>query len=295
MITTFFARLLLGGLGSGVVAYGLMCLALFGGQKRLMYFPVRTLPYTPQDIALDYEDVWIPQLSLAGKLKKLHGWWIPHQNNTQDVLLYFHGNGSNMSGNLGTAQRYHELGFSVLMIDYSGYGRSEGKFPDEAQLYRDSQSAWDYLTQQRHINPENIFLFGHSLGGAIALDLAVRKPNAGGVIVQSSFTSMLQMVTRTRLYRLFPVNLILTQRFDSLAKLPLLRVPLLLIHGTEDRTVPPTMSQTLYDKADVPKQLYFVEGAGHNNVSSVGDGTYLETVRSFQSLVRENQRQVAAF
>jgi pimeloyl-ACP methyl ester carboxylesterase len=178
-------------------------------------------------------------------------------------------------------------------MDYRGYGLSDGDFPEEITLYQDSQAAWDYLTTQKAIKPENIFLFGHSLGGAIAMDIAVRKPNAAGLIVESTFTSMQKMVESRRLYNIFPIFLILNQRFDSLAKLRLLRIPLMVIHGTYDRTIPVSMSQTLFEQADVPKKLYLVPLAGHNNVSSVGGQDYQREIIDFRNLARQQQRQLA--
>lgn len=288
MVTSIWIKLLLGGWSIGVNAYLALCLILYFAQKRLIFVPSRQVSYTPQDVGLTYEDIWIPLLTLGETVERIHGWWIPGNQGDQEVLLYLHGNGGNISSNLNPIKRFHELGFSVLIIDYRGYGRSDGKFPDEAQLYKDSQVAWDYLVQRRGIKPQNIFIFGHSLGGSIAIDLAVRKPNAGGLIVESSFTSLQQMVEQRKPYRLFPIPLILNQRFDSLAKLRLLRVPLMLIHGTDDRTVPPFMSQTLFDRADVPKKLYFVPLAGHNNVSSLGDEQYKQEITEFRLLARQS-------
>jgi hypothetical protein len=282
---------LLGSVSIGLTVYAILCLTLYFVQKRLIFIPSRQIAYTPEDVGLNYKDVWLPLLTQAETVERLHGWWVEGEQGNQEVLLYLHGNGGNISSNLAPVQRFHQLGFSVLMIDYRGYGRSDGAFPSEEKMYKDSQVAWDYLVQRKGIKPENIFIFGHSIGGAIALDLAVRKPNAAGVIVESSFTSLQKMVEQRPLYRLFPIPLILTQRFDSQGKLPLLQVPLMLIHGTEDRTVPPAMSQTLYDQAEVPKQLYFVPLAGHNNVSSVGDIQYQEEIAKFRHLVKTTQRQ----
>ncbi|MGK7932183.1 MAG: alpha/beta hydrolase [Microcystaceae cyanobacterium] len=290
MVTSIWIKWLLGSVSIGLTVYAVLCLTLYFVQKRLIFIPSRQIAYTPKEVGLNYKDVWIPMLTQTETVERLHGWWIEGEQGNQEVLLYLHGNGGNISSNLAPVQRFHELGFSVLMIDYRGYGRSDGTFPSESQMYKDSQVAWDYLVQRKGIKPENIFIFGHSIGGAIALDLAVRKPNAAGVIVQSSFTSLQKTIEKRSLYRLFPIPLILTQRFDSLGKLPLLQVPLMIIHGTEDSTVPSSMSQILYDRATVPKQLYFVPLAGHNNVSSVGDTQYKNEINQFRNLVQKTQR-----
>ncbi|MGK7945490.1 MAG: alpha/beta hydrolase [Microcystaceae cyanobacterium] len=291
MVTSIWIKLLLGSVSIGLTLYAVLCLTLYFVQKRLIFKPSRQIAYTPKEVELNYEDVWIPLLTPAETVERLHGWWIEGKQGKESVLLYLHGNGGNISSNLSPVQRFHELGFSVLMIDYRGYGRSDGTFPSEEQMYRDSQVTWDYLVQRRGVQPQNIFIFGHSMGGAVAIDLAVRKPNAAGVIVQSTFTSLQHLGGQQSLYRLFPIPLILTQRFDSLGKLPLLQIPLMLIHGIEDQTVPYTMSQTLYDRANVPKQLYLVPLAGHNNVSSVGDMQYKDEIDQFRDLATTTQRQ----
>ncbi len=197
------------------------------------------------------------------------------------MLLYLHGNGINISANIAHTNRFYQLGFSVLLIDYRGYGRSQGDFPNEMRVYQDAATAWQYLTQQQQIPPQQIFIYGHSLGGAIAIDLAVKHPQAAGLIVESSFTSIREMVSTQKSFSIFPVDLILTQRFESIKKVSQLRMPVLFIHGTADSTVPSYMSQKLYDAALEPKQLILVPGAEHNDVAVVSGGKYLQWVQLF--------------
>jgi uncharacterized protein len=281
-------KLLLTGLSIGFAVYLLLCFVLFLSQNRLIFVPMTDLEGTPADLDLTYEDVWVGVRNWNGKIERLHGWWLP--NAGQDVLLYLHGNKGNISHNLGNIRQFHQLGYSVLAIDYRGYGRSEGRFPCEAEVYRDAQAAWDYLTRERGITAQQIYLYGHSLGGAIAIDLAVRQPQAAGIIIDNAFTSMRDMALYQPVYRFFPADLLLNQRFDSLGKLKLLRVPLLLLHGTDDRTVPPTMSQVLYESATVPKKLVFVPYAGHNNLLAVAGEDLSRIVREFQTLVHSKPR-----
>ncbi len=292
MITSIWLKWLLAGLSLGTVLYCFFCIVLLFVQKRLIYLPSRRIAYTPETLGLTYETVWIPMLTQKETVERLHGWWIEGSHRNQSVLLYLHGNGGNISSNLAPAKTFQDLGFSVLMVDYRGYGLSDGQFPEEAELYRDAQTVWDYLIYKKGVKPENIFIFGHSLGGAIALDLAVRKPNAAGVIMESSFTSMQKVVELRKMYRFFPIRWILQQRFDSLSKLRLLQVPLYLIHGMEDRTIPCSMSQMLYDQADVPKQRHFIPLAGHNNLSSVGDKVYKEKILEFRELVQKSRKKL---
>jgi uncharacterized protein len=187
-----------------------------------------------------------------------------------------------MGANVEHANRFHRLGLSVFLIDYRGYGQSQGDFPTESQVYQDAQLAWDYLVKKRGINPNQIYIYGHSLGGAIAIDLAVRHPEAAGLIVEGSFTSTRAMVDFQKgLYWMFPIDLLLTQRFDSISKVDRLQIPVLFIHGTADTIVPVEMGRKLFDAAPEPKQLYIVPDAGHNNVAEFAGAEYLQKVRQF--------------
>ena len=274
----------------GAIVYLVICLALLTWQNRLIFAPSERITATPDQLGLSYEDVWLKVVTKSGKIEKIHGWWLPTAKKSDRVLLYLHGNGGNVSWNLESAKRYANLGFSVLLIDYRGYGRSEGSFPTEAKVYKDAQVAWDYLVTEQNIPPENIFIYGHSLGGAIAIDLAVRQPQVAGVIVQNTFTSIHDMVEYMGgFYRLLPINILVNHRFDSLAKVGILRSPILFIHGQEDKTVPASMSQVLYNQAQVPKEILFVPDAGHNDVAAIAGDLYLQTVEKFYELCSREQ------
>lgn len=198
------------------------------------------------------------------------------------VVLYLHGNASNVGSNVEHAHRFHRLGLSVFVMDYRGYGKSQGGFPSESQVYEDAQLAWDYLVKQRGINPNQIYIYGHSLGGAIAIDLAVRHPEAAGVIVEGSFTSTRAMVNFQKgLFWMFPIDFLLTQRFDSLSKVDRLQMPVLFIHGTADNVVPVEMSKKMFEAAPEPKQLYIVPDGGHTNVAQIGGAEYLQILSQF--------------
>lgn len=259
-----------------LIGYIMVCLLLRWGQTRLMFFPSSSLKATPETVGLAYEDIW-----LSMPLGNVHGWWIPAAPNAP-VVLYFHGNGSNLGDLVSRAERLHRLGIAVLLIDYRGYGRSQGAFPSEDSVYEDATAAWHYLTQTRQIAPEKIVLYGQSIGGAVAIEMAIRHPEAAGVIVESSFTSMRAMIGQTLPASfLLPLDWLLTQHFDSLSKVGLLQVPILLIHGTADETIPASMSQDLWAVAPYPKQLLLIPGADHNNVARLGGEHYLQPVQAF--------------
>jgi pimeloyl-ACP methyl ester carboxylesterase len=279
-VLTFLFQVLIGLVGLGAIAYLACCLLLFTQQNRFIFFPSPNLDVTPDAFNLAYEDVWIPA-PMGNQNQKIHGWWLPARGIEQCVVLHFHGNGHNIAANLWQALQFHQVGCSVLMIDYRGYGRSAGPFPSEARTYQDAEAAWNYLVQTRQIAANRIIVFGHSLGGAIAIHLALRQPQMAGLIVQSSFTSMQAMVEHRGRFWMFPINLLLTQRFPSIERVKQLQVPVLYLHGTADELIPTTMSQTLYEATNSAKQLHFVAGAAHNNVAEVGGSHYTEVLGFF--------------
>ncbi|MEG4271634.1 MULTISPECIES: alpha/beta fold hydrolase [unclassified Microcoleus] len=302
------------------VAYSAACVFLFVAQGKFIFFPARAIETTPDDFQLKYQDVWLPIPTKTGAVESVHGWWIPasktppsppllrggarngesflatpqsergavapvpplNKGGLGGVVLYLHGNASNVGANVEHAYRFHGLGLSVFVMDYRGYGKSQGDFPSESQVYEDAQLAWDYLVKQRGINPNQIYIYGHSLGGAVAIDLAVRHPEAAGVIVEGSFTSTRAMVDFQKgLFWMFPIDVLLTQRFDSLSKVDRLQMPVLFIHGTADNVVPVEMSKKLFDAAPEPKQLYIVPDGGHTNVADIGGAEYLQILSQF--------------
>ena len=276
------------------IAYLAMCIFLVLVQRRLIFFPSSVIEMTPENVQLPYEDVWLPVSTKKGKLEQIHGWWISANSLNQDlkgVLLYLHGNSVNIGVNVEQAYRFYKLGFDVFLVDYRGYGLSQGNFPSEVQVYQDVEIVWDYLINQRGIEPKDIFVYGHSLGGAIAIELATRHPEMAGLIIQGSFTSMSDVVHNMGTYRIFPINLLLHQRFDSMTKLQKLKIPIMLIHGRLDELLPASMSERLFQASSAEiKDLYLVPDAGHNNVAAVAGDEYLDRVSRFvNQLSRKEQ------
>lgn len=272
-------------LAVGAIAYLCACLFMFLRQTRFIFFPSRLISMTPDDVGLSYQDIELQISTPSGKIETVHCWWIPSETNpNQKVIIDLHGNRNTIEGNIGYAEQFHEMGLSVLLVEYRGYGRSTNRFPSEKTVYQDVEAAWNYLVNERQINPHNIYVFGHSLGGAIAINLALKYTEIAGLIIESSFTNIREMIDYKKKYWMFPINLILTQKFDSLAKISALKMPILLTHGTEDELIPKTMSEDLFNAAIEPKQLLIVAGAGHNNVRQVGGKEYWETVQQFLTL-----------
>lgn len=249
-------------------------------QRDSIFEPEAVLQTSPARLGVPFEELRIPSGSGAER-GELHAWWIPAGKPGAPVVLYLHGNFRNIGYNLENALRFSAMGCDLLLVDYRGYGKSTGGKPSETKVYEDAEAAWQYLLGQRGVMPQQTFIYGHSLGGAVAIDLAVRHPEAAGLIVESTFTSMRAMGELK--YGLLPIGLLLNQRFESLQKLPLLKVPLLLIHGTWDRKVPAGMARQLFEAAPQPKVLVLIEGGEHSNNGAVGWVEYRDAVLGFVS------------
>ena len=257
-----WAAVLLGALAYlGGVAY------LYFRQGTIIYLPTREVSNTPRDYGIAYEQLRLPVKRRGGATESISAWWLSAPAPNGMAILFLHGNARNM-GARGNAEKVAALakaGFNLLTIDYRGYGQSDGAFPDEASLYEDARAALDELAR-RAPDPGRRILHGHSLGGAVAIELALRRPEFAAAFIEASFTSMLDMSTRNRLFRLLPIDTLLTERFDSAAKIGGLRLPVLFIHGTRDERVPHTMSMALFARAPEPKALILVENGAHSNL-----------------------------
>ncbi len=263
-------------------AYVAACWYLWANQRELIFLPSRDVHQSPADVGLKYEEVRIPVP--GSQPTSLRGWWLQSGDTAAPTFVYLHGNDLNIGGNVEHVARLNRLGFAVLAVDYRGYGKSDGAFPSEMQVYEDAEAAWIYLVEDRRVDPAQAFIYGHSLGGAVAIELALRHPEAAGLIVESTFTSMPEVAKIV--YWIFPADWLLNERFDALAKVPMLKVPVLFIHGTADTEVPYTMSERLFNAATGPKWLTLVPDGGHEDSASVGETLYTRAVLGFVQTVR---------
>lgn len=217
---------------------------------------------------------------------RLHAWWCrpAHAEGvTADmVLLWFHGNAGNLSHRADLMLRLAKTPAQVFIVDYRGYGRSEGR-PSEEGLYRDGEAAWRYLSEERGVAPARIVLFGDSLGAAVAVDLATRV-EAAGLIVQSGFSSVPDMAAAH--FPFVPRALIRT-KMDSLSKVQKVQGPKLFIHSPQDEVVPYELGRRLFEAAGEPKRFLDIPGASHNDMDVVGGHVYFDGFARFLAQCRQ--------
>jgi len=258
LVRTLFATLLV-----GAVALPGGCSWIDAKQREVIFRPVKD-DWRGYSGEADNALIRIP-VGTSGD--EIAAWWMPSPVAGAPALLYLHGARWNLTGSSSRIARYRALGFSVLAIDYRGFGKSSGEMPSEEMTYEDARAAWAKLQQ---LAPHaSHYIYGHSLGGAVAVELARNNPAVAGLILEATFTSMRDMAYQYT-WSWLPIDLVLTQRFNSLEKIADVKAPTLFIHGTNDRLVPPTMSEQLFAAATTQKRLLMIEGAGHSNIAWSG-------------------------
>ena len=244
--------------------------------RMMIYFPQRGIEATPDSVGLAYKDVYLT----ASDGTQIHGWHI--QGESDITLLWFHGNAGNISHRLDNILMLHQrLGVGVFIVDYRGYGLSEGR-PSEKGIYMDAEAALGYMTDELGLAAErDVILFGRSLGAGVAVEMATRR-EVRGVILESGFTSIRDMARASG--SPLPIPLVLTlfeARYDSISKIGQVDSPVMILHGDRDDTVPYWMAEKLYAAASDPKTLYPIRGAGHNDTVYVGGEAYFKALRDF--------------
>ncbi|MCW8900780.1 MAG: alpha/beta hydrolase [Gammaproteobacteria bacterium] len=248
---------------------------LYLNQSAMLFYPATTLDATPTDWGMSYESV---EFELENKTK-ISGWYLPYPQ-AEKTVLFFHGNGGNISHRGDSLYIFHQLKLNVLIIDYPGYGKSSGK-PSEKGLYQSANAAWHYLITNKKVRPKNIIVFGRSLGGAVAVDLASRV-KAGAVILESTFSSVQDMVNR--LFPLISKFIYLRYSFDSFSKINKITAPILIIHSSDDEVIPFVLGEKLYSAVLADKTFLKIEG-GHNDGFMKSISPYMNALSHFtQSL-----------
>jgi fermentation-respiration switch protein FrsA (DUF1100 family) len=260
-----------------IARLGLIVAALLGGiimwdrlVDGMIFHPSPGADLRPEQLGLAGEDVFLETEDGV----RIHGFWLPAEGATR-ALLFLHGNAGNASHRLPNAADLVRLGAHVLLLDYRGYGLSDGR-PSEAGVYADARAGLAHLLQARGLEEGRVVVFGRSLGGAVAVDL-VQGRGVAGLILESTFTSVADMARGL----LPPAAPFVGGRFDSESKIGGLRAPLLFFHGDRDEIVPYALGQKLFEAAPEPKTFETLHGAGHNNTVLVGGQPYFERIRRF--------------
>jgi fermentation-respiration switch protein FrsA (DUF1100 family) len=256
-----------------LLLYGVLVALVYVFQERLLYYPNmgREIVATPAAAGLAYDDFTIG----TEDGEKLSAWWVPVPSPKGAVLL-LHGNAGNISHRIDYAVMFRRLGYATLLVDYRGYGRSSGT-PTEHGTYRDADAAWRWLTQTRGWKARDIVVFGQSLGGGIASWVASRQtPRA--LVLASTFTSAVDL--GAELYRFLPVRLISRLRYDTIARLPDVRAPVLIAHSPGDDIIPYAHARRLYAAAREPKAFLELSG-GHNDGFIFARSEWVEVFGAF--------------
>lgn len=237
-----------------VVSLLLLNIWMYFQQPNMIFYPIRELYQTPADWGFDHEDV----IFNTADDVQLHGWYIPHKQ-SEHVLLFFRGNAGNISHRRDSIEIFHRLGLNIFIIDYRGYGKSKGR-PGEQGLYQDADAAWHYLTEEKGFSANQVIIFGRSLGGAVAANLA-SGVQSHGLILESTFSSA-QDFARS----VFPVlSRLVFMRYDfnTAEKIQRVHCPVLVLHSPDDEIMPFHLGEKVFQLAHQPK--HFVPMKGDHN------------------------------
>jgi len=277
---------LFGGLSAGWATLGTQ-------QRRWIFQAMPVPPASADELARmarsqNMESVWIEHVSAsAGRPIRLHAVYAPNTDTSAPLMLFLHGARQNLARSVFRVEQMRDLGFSVLAIDYRGFGASTDELPSEIGVVEDALAGWRWLGERHPGRPR--YVFGHSLGGAVAVQLAAGLAEAPaaeaptGVIVEGTFTSIRDMFGTFK-FGWLPISMLITERFDSLATVPRIKAPLLIVHGSEDSVVPSRFGQMLYEHATATKRFILVDGGTHSTTSWRGAEQYRSALREFFGL-----------
>jgi uncharacterized protein len=272
-------RLTIAALTSAALLAG--CAALHEKQGEWIFSPTDRTWGNTVELAAGMGEAFVSFHSKeTGKPTKLH-LLINGNDSSKPVLLYLHGARWNVVGSAWRIERMRELGFNVVALDYRGFGKSDADAPSEDKAYEDAHAAWDWMAK-KYPNQQR-FIFGHSLGGAIAIDLASKVSDERGTLVEGTFTSIPDVFTTLK-WGWLPIGWLISQRFDSEKKVAKIGSPLLVVHGSEDRVISPELGKRLYEAASEPKRFELVQGGSHHNTNSIGQAQYREAIKALFAL-----------
>jgi alpha-beta hydrolase superfamily lysophospholipase len=277
-------RLTLAVAAVGVIATG--CASLDEWQRKAIFQPSAATRHSVESVPPGVEAFDLRHAD--GDL--VHAWFVPADRPDAPTVLFLHGARRNLAGSLPRVERWRAIGFNVLAIDYRGFGRSTALLPSEQTALADAELALAEL-KRREPQADRRFLYGYSLGGAVAIALAAQHDSLAGLVIESSFTSISDLVRQSKWGWVPGLSLLVTQEFDSSARIRKVNEPLLFIHGTDDSIVPHTMSDRLLaDAVAVPpefKRVLKIEGGRHWGGLLYGGETYVRTVQDFVRVAGE--------
>ncbi|MEW6674948.1 MAG: alpha/beta hydrolase [Nitrospirota bacterium] len=256
-----------------VLGYLLILIFLYLRQASLLYYPTKELLQTPKDIGLDFEELALKTTDGIN----ISAWYIPAKDE-RGAILMCNGNAGNISYRIDLIQIFNNLNLSILIFDYRGFGKSEGK-PTEEGTYLDAEAALDYLVNIRHYPTAKIILYGQSLGGAIAAEMALRH-NAAAIIIESSFKSVPEL--GSKFFPFIPVKLISCFHYATIEKIDKINCPKLIIHSPDDEIVPYSHGVALFEKAREPKEFLKIKG-DHNEGFLLSGMIYIDGLNRFIS------------
>ncbi|NIP24846.1 MAG: alpha/beta fold hydrolase [Phycisphaerae bacterium] len=262
------------------VAYWGMGIILYIMQPHFLYCPVREVVYTPEELGMDFEDV----VFKTDDGLSLNGWYIPAENSHMTVL-FCHGNGGNIMHRLDSINIFYNLGLNCFIFDYRGYGSSEGK-PGEEGTYLDVKAAYEWLTKEKKVSPNNIIIFGRSLGGSIAAQLA-SKVRSRALIIESTFTSYVDI--GRKFYPYMPVRWFARFSYRTIDYIRDVRCPVMIIHSRSDDVVPFEFGLELYEAANAPKEFVEIIGS-HNDGFLVSGEVYKKSWTKWLQFLKESER-----
>lgn len=236
-------------------AYLGLCVLLFLMQKSQIYVPDRHIDYTPADGGMNFEGL----LLKTSNDSTISAWYIPASEDTKLTVLFCHGNGGDNGDRIGSIRTFHDMGFNTLIFDYQGYGESTGSTTEQG-TYDDAMAAWKYLTEEKGLAPGDIIIFGRSLGGAVAVQLA-EQVNPRCLVVESTFSSAPDMAAQ--MFPFLPSRLLCRYKYNSLERIRNIHCPVMVAHGPDDDTVPFELGKKVFETANEPKHFFALEGA-HN-------------------------------
>jgi len=242
-------------------------------EEKFIFFPVAEIERTPKSVGLVFDDVFFTTADGV----RLNGWFAPYAG-ARTTLLWFHGNAGNISHRVDGMKLLHDkVKADVFIVDYRGYGRSEGTVSEKG-TYEDARAALRYLRTRKDLDPKNIAFFGQSLGAAVATELAAGE-NCLALILEAPFVSIREMARVV--FPFLPIGPLLRTRYDVAEKIKEVKAPILVLQGDRDDVIPVEQGKKVFAAAPSPKEFFAIRGAGHNDTFHVGGTAYFDVIKSF--------------